>query len=76
MTHEYDHKYFLPLGRISNEHLYGRRRGPALYLVTDQPAGVLGYTIPDQERPGYSVQRTIDDYLQDPTERHDDHNQR
>jgi hypothetical protein len=36
----------------------------------------LGYTIPDQERPGYSVQRTIDDYLQDPTERHDDHNQR
>ena len=76
MTHQYDNKHYLALGRISNEHLYGRRRGPALYLVTDQPPGILGYTIPDQERPRHSVQRTIDDYLQDPAPRHDDRNAR
>jgi hypothetical protein len=52
--------------RISNEHLYGRRRGPALYLLTDLLPGSLGYTIPDQDRSQRPIQRTIDDYTAAP----------
>jgi hypothetical protein len=75
MTHQYDKEYTLALGRINNEHLYARRRGTALYVLTDQPPGILGYTIPETDRPRQrAVQRTIDDYLNDANvTRHDHH---
>ena len=76
MTQQYDHQYILALGRINNEHLYARKHGPAVYVLTDQPPGSLGYTIPDQERPQQPIQRTIEDYLQNAPPRQDDHNRR
>jgi hypothetical protein len=66
MTHQQDKEYTLALGRINNEHLYARRRGPALYVLTDVPPGTLGYTIPEPVHPPCrAVQRTIDEYLND-----------
>lgn len=75
MTHQQDKEYTLALGRINNEHLYARRRGPALYVLTDVPPSTLGYTLPEPERaPHRLVQRTIDDYLKDANgTRHDHH---
>ena len=75
MTHQHDKEYTLALGRINNEHLYARRRGPALYVLTDVPPGTLGYTIPATDQPRRRlVQRTIDEYLNNANvTRHDHH---
>jgi hypothetical protein len=64
MTQQYNHQYILALGRINNEHLYARKHGPTVYVLTNQPPGILGYTIPEPER-RRGVQRTIDEYLND-----------
>jgi hypothetical protein len=63
MTHQQDKEYTLALGRINNEHLYARTRGPTLYVLTDVPPGILGYAMLDPRPVRWSTQRTIDDYL-------------
>ena len=65
MTQRTIDEYILPLGRIRHEQLSARPRPGTLYVLTDLPPGILGYTIPDREP---YVQRTIDDY-RNPRER-------